>query len=240
MPSGPGWKISAHARSTSGSPIAAISQSTTASRSRRRLGREEHVVELVVAVAQRARLIGRAVRLEPVADVVGQRAGRARRTTRAGSSQRVSWRDRYGPVWAMSPSPHAAQSTAWIATSASISSSRARPWVSGAAAQASGTLAQDRDPVDPLHHVERRAEHLRVVAGRDRAGDRAPVVLDRVEDAELAQHVVGGRRAGVARCPAQHPARRRHVRRRRSRTSRRRASASTVRSCVVAERVRRG
>jgi hypothetical protein len=59
--------------------------------------------------------------------------------------------------------------------------------------------------LDPLHHVERRAEHLRVVAGGDRAGDPHRLVLDRVEDAELAQHVVGGRRTGVAWRPAQHP-----------------------------------
>ena len=51
----------------------AISQSTTASSVGGALGREEHVVELVVAVAQRARLIGGAVGLEPVGDPVGGR-----------------------------------------------------------------------------------------------------------------------------------------------------------------------
>src|SRR6478672_1685879 len=40
---------------------------------RRRLGREQHVVELVVAVEQRRRLPGRTVVVEPAAEAVGRR-----------------------------------------------------------------------------------------------------------------------------------------------------------------------
>ena len=59
--------------------------------------------------------------------------------------------------------------------------------------------------VDALHHVEGRAEDLAVGAGDDRLGDAHRLVLDRIEDAVLAQHVVRGRRARVSRRAAQHP-----------------------------------
>ena len=64
----------------------------------------------------------------------------------------------------------------------------------------------DRHPVDPVHDVERRPENGAVVAGKDRPGDRNGLILDGVENAELAKHVVRGLRARVPRRAAQHPA----------------------------------
>ena len=74
-----------------------------------------------------------------------------------------------------------------------MSSSSALPCVSGASAQAFGTALKNGTPVDAFHHEERRAEHVVVVAGHDGTGDQHRFVLDRIEDAELAQHVVRGR-----------------------------------------------
>ena len=71
VPSGPGWKMSAQARSTIGSPIAAISQSTTASSRGGAVGSEQDVVELVVTVAQGARLGKGTVLPQPVGHPTG-------------------------------------------------------------------------------------------------------------------------------------------------------------------------
>jgi hypothetical protein len=59
--------------------------------------------------------------------------------------------------------------------------------------------------VHPLHHVERRADHLLVVADGDHGRHARGGAEDRREQPRLAQHVMGRRRQRRARRAAQHP-----------------------------------
>ena len=88
-----------------------------------------------------------------------------------------------------------------------------------------GDAAAHGDAVDAGHHVERAAEHVGVVAREHRARDAHRLVLDRVEEAELAQHVVRGGRAAVRWRLPQHPTVGARGSRRTRRTTRRRPSA---------------
>ena len=67
------------------------------------------------------------------------------------------------------PGPHARQSTAWISTSASISSSPIR--APAGASSPAGSAVVITSPLDALHHVERRADHGLVVADGEHARD---------------------------------------------------------------------
>ncbi len=62
-----------------------------------------------------------------------------------------------------------------------------------------------RRPVDPLHHVERRADHLLVLAQRVGARHRHGGVTQRGHHAVLPRHVVGGGQDVTERRPAYHP-----------------------------------
>ena len=59
-------------------------------------------------------------------------------------------------------------------------------------------------PCDPLHHVERRADHGRVVAHRQHLRHPDRRGLERAQQPRLAQHVVRARRQRPARRAAQH------------------------------------
>ena len=64
----------------------------------------------------------------------------------------------------------------------------------------------DHDPVDPLHHVERRADHGVVVA-RGQHPRHGRATLERAQHARLAQHVVRAGRQRAARRAAEHEVR---------------------------------
>ena len=66
-----------------------------------------------------------------------------------------------------------------------------------------GGVVQD-DAGDVGHHVERRADHVRVRAGGHRLRDRNGCRPERVDDAVLAAHVVRGREDAVQRWAAHH------------------------------------
>ena len=66
-----------------------------------------------------------------------------------------------------------------------------------------GGVVQD-DAVDVGHHVERRADHVGVVAGRQRLRDGHRRRPERGDDAVLAAHVVRGREHAVQRWAAHH------------------------------------
>ena len=92
-----------------------------------------------------------------------------------------------------------------MATSASTSCSSARGCSSRTRGPGLRDPAAHGDTVDAVHQVERGAEHRRVVATEEWSCDRHRFVLDRVEDAELPQHVVGRGRARVAGRAPQDP-----------------------------------
>jgi hypothetical protein len=67
-------------------------------------------------------------------------------------------------------------------------------------------LVGDDPPVDPLHDVERDAEHGLVVAHRDdRRQAREPAGAERELQPRLAHHVVRRRRQRRSRGAAKHP-----------------------------------
>ena len=74
------------------------------------------------------------------------------------------------------------------------------------ARQGGGKRRADAVPVDPLHQVERRAEHVRVLAERERPGDRHArlAVRERRQHPVLAHHVEGAPRQLAARRAAEH------------------------------------
>ena len=83
--------------------------------------------------------------------------------------------------------PAARQSTAWISTSASISSSPiSRALAAGCRAPA-GTLVDDHLALDALHHVERRADDPFVVADREHLRARAPGVSARARSSRASR-----------------------------------------------------
>ncbi len=172
---------------------------------RRRLG-EQHVVELVVAVRERRCLVGRERVGQPVPD---PGRGRQRSTT-----VRVELRQPAPDLaFEVGPSVREFTETARVpvdrvdvceCVDELVQRTRLlrrlrRPRLRDAAAH--------RDTVDAGHHVERRAEHLGVVAREHRTRDADRLVLDRVEEPELAQHVVRGGGAAVRWRLTQDPAR---------------------------------
>ena len=102
------------------------------------------------------------------------------------------------------PARRPRQSTAWISTSASISSSPIRAGARAGVSSAGGTLATITSPCDPLHHVEGRADRRRVLADGQHLGHARGGVPQRAQQPGLAQHVVGARRQRRAGRTAQH------------------------------------
>ena len=170
------------------------------------LGREEHVVELVVAVKQRTRLIRRSVDTEPLRDSDRGREARGFRTTRAA---RANVRSGGGDTRRHGQDPRGR-----VRANRRHGSRRARrrvPPARGRAVPACvgpllGHVSQNRRPVDTFHDEERCAEHAGVVTREDGTRDRDRFVLDRVEDLVLAQHVVRAGHVDVTRRPPQDPA----------------------------------
>ena len=74
------------------------------------------------------------------------------------------------------------------------------------ALQGGGKRRADAVTVDPLHQVERRAEHAGVLAQRERPGHRhaRSAVRERRQHPVLAHHVEGAPRQLAARRPAEH------------------------------------
>ena len=67
-------------------------------------------------------------------------------------------------------------------------------------------LAAQHQAVHVLHQVERRADHFRVGAARDRSGHRDVSAAQRGQHPELPGHVVGGGQHVTERRPPQHQA----------------------------------
>jgi hypothetical protein len=99
-------------------------------------------------------------------------------------------------------SPIAVQSTACSSTSASISD----PAALGRVVKRLGDLGRHHLALYLFHHIERRADHIGVVAHGEhpRCGHRRR--LERRQQPRLAQHVVRARRQRPARRSAKHDA----------------------------------
>ena len=105
--------------------------------------------------------------------------------------QRRNCRSRKPSGRPKSARPTAAGSTACSATSVSTSA-RTRSRVRAGPSSASCSAVRYGVPVDMLHHVEGRADHVGVLAQQHRARDRHVRLVQRADHPVLAAHVVRG------------------------------------------------
>ena len=165
-------------------------------------------------------------RLQPLADRLDRRDARACGCAPTGRGSGAAGARGSRSACRSPPGPASRQSTAWISTSASTSSSPMRRRSLGAV-ERGRHRARDDVALDALHDVERRADDGRVVAHREhlRARARGPASARSTRASRRTSCALGG--SGAARRAAQRRRRRRRGAARRSRWSGRRRPAST-------------